>query len=56
MKTKDAKERPLSESQVSLKLALIQRRCARLLAKGELELSLEEAGAGRDDTNPYNRG
>lgn len=56
MKAKDANEIPLSESTVSLKLALIQRRCAELLDDDELELSLEEAIADTDDSNPYCRG
>lgn len=56
MKTKDARDVPLSESNVSLKLALIQRRCAELLDDNEIELSLEDAIAERDDSNPYSRG
>lgn len=56
MKSKDANDVPLSESNVSLKLAQIQRRCAELLDDGDLELSLEDAVAQRDDSNPYNRG
>ncbi len=56
MKFKDDKDVPLSESNVSLKLALIQRRCAELLDDGELELSLEDAVAEQDNSNPYSRG
>lgn len=56
MKTHDAKNLPLSESNVSLKLALIQRRCAELLDDDELELSLEDAVAEKDNSNPYCRG
>lgn len=56
MKSKDASDVPLSESSVSLKLAMIQRRCAELLDDGELELSLEDAVAEQDDSNPYSRG
>ena len=49
---------PLSESQVSLKLAEIQRRCSELLEESgdSLELSLEEPISQPDDNNPYNHG
>ncbi len=55
---KDINEIPLSESNVSLKLADIQRRCAELIQDtGEsLELSLEEPVVLPDTNNPYNRG
>ena len=55
---KDFKDIPLSESQVSLKLAEIQRRCSELLEESGdmLELSLEEPIARPDDNNPYNHG
>ena len=55
---KDFNEIPLSESNVSLKLADIQRRCAELIQNtGEsLELSLEEPAVLPDNNNPYNRG
>jgi hypothetical protein len=55
---KEFKHIPLSESQVSLKLAEIQRRCSELLAESgdSLELSLEEPIAQPDDNNPYNHG
>ena len=55
---KDFNEIPLSESNVSLKLADIQRRCAELIQDtGEsLELSLEEPAVLPDNNNPYNRG
>lgn len=56
MKSKDDNNVPFSESSVSLKLALIQRRCAELLDDGELELSLEDAVAEQDNSNPYSRG
>ena len=51
-------EVPLSESNVSLKLADIQKRCSQLLNEpDELDgLSLEEPTFVRDETNPYNRG
>jgi hypothetical protein len=49
---------PLSESNVSLKLADIQRRCAELLEDSDagLELTLEEPIAIKDGNNPYDRG
>lgn len=51
-------EQPLSESNVSLRLADIQRRCSELLTQSDesLGLSLEEPLAASDNTNPYNRG
>ena len=55
---KDFNDIPLSESNVSLKLAEIQRRCSELLLESgdELELALEEPAAATDNTNPYDRG
>jgi len=55
---KEFKDTPLSESNVSLKLADIQRRCSQLLtdSAAELELTLEEPIFETDDSNPYNRG
>lgn len=55
---KEFKDLPLSESNVSLKLADIQRRCSELLADSsdELELTLEEPLVAPDDGNPYNSG
>ena len=55
---KDFNEIPLSESNVSLKLADIQRRCAELIQDSgdSLELSLEEPVVQSDNNNPYNRG
>ncbi len=46
---------PLSESNVSLKLAVIQKRCAQLMedADSSIELTLEEAIVPRDAFNPY---
>ncbi len=56
---KDTDTQPLSESSVSLKLAMIQKRCEQL-AQEENEfggLSLEEpAAATSDNTNPYDMG
>lgn len=48
---------PLSESNVSLKLADIQKRCSQLLqgTENSLELTLEEAVVPSDAFNPYDR-
>ncbi len=55
---KDFNEIPLSESNVSLKLADIQRRCSELLENDDnsLGLSLEEPVSTPDSGNPYDRG
>ena len=55
---KEFKHIPLSESQVSLKLAEIQRRCSELIEESgdSLELSLDEPISQPDDNNPYNHG
>lgn len=55
---KDFNKIPLSESNVSLKLADIQRRCTELLQESgdSLELSLEDPIIASDDNNPYNHG
>jgi hypothetical protein len=55
---KDFNDIPLSESNVTLRLADIQRRCAELLqdADDALELTLEEPVAVRDGNNPYDLG
>jgi len=55
---KDFNDIPLAESNVSLKLADIQRRCSELLQdSGEsLGLTLEEPVLRLDDSNPYNSG
>jgi hypothetical protein len=56
---KDFNNIPLSESNVSLRLADIQKRCTELLEEtgDELELALEEPVLAVDDSNnPYNRG
>lgn len=48
---------PLSESNVSLKLADIQKRCSQLLQETEnsIGLTLEEAVIPSDAFNPYDR-
>ena len=55
---KDFNNIPLSQSNVSLKLADIQKRCSELLAESDdaLGLTLEEPVVQADDGNPYNRG
>ena len=55
---KDFNDIPLAESNVSLKLADIQKRCSQLLQESgdENELMLEEPILSVDDSNPYNRG
>jgi len=55
---KDFNDIPLSESNVSLKLADIQRRCSQLLQESgdELELALEEPVVQAEEGNPYNHG
>ena len=55
---KDFNDIPLAESNVSLKLADIQRRCAQLLEDSgdELELTLEEPALPQDGSNPYDLG
>ena len=55
---KDFNDIPLSESNVSLKLADIQRRCAQLLEESgdDLELTLGEPALTQDSSNPYDCG
>jgi len=55
---KDFDEITLAESNVSLKLAEIQRRCSELLSHPDQlgGLSLEDSSDTSDDSNPYNRG
>lgn len=53
----DNTEEPLSESNVSLKLAEIQLRCREFINDdSSLELTLEEPILARDNCNPYDRG
>lgn len=49
---------PLSQSNVSLRLADIQERCSQLLADDDnaLGLALEEPLPNADENNPYSRG
>ncbi len=54
---KEIRDVPLAESNISLKLADIQRRCSQLISEPDsLGLTLEEPLAEMDDNNPYNRG
>lgn len=47
---------PLSQSSVSLKLSLIQKRCSELMDESDgLELSLEEPAVAIDGGDPYNQ-
>jgi hypothetical protein len=54
----DYDDTPLSQSNVSIKLADIQKRCSQLIEDpDELgSLSLEEPAIEADNNNPYNRG
>ena len=53
----DSMDAPLSESNVSLKLAEIQLRCRELINDdSSLELTLEEPILAQDSCNPYDRG
>ena len=60
MMDKDFTDIPLSQSNVSLKLADIQKRCSQLLVEPDdlTGLSLEEEApvVEPDNNNPYNRG
>lgn len=55
---KEFKDIPLSESNVSLKLADIQKRCSDLIDDPDYlgGLSLEEPAEEADNGNPYSRG
>ena len=55
---KDYDDTPLSQSNVSLKLADIQKRCSQLIEDqdGLGSLSLEEPVTETDNSNPYDRG
>ena len=56
--TKGFNDTPLSESNVSLKLADIQKRCSDLIEESDDlgGLSLEDPVVEPDNNNPYNRG
>lgn len=54
----DYDDTPLSQSDVSLKLADIQKRCSQLIKDSDDlgGLSLEDPSIEADNNNPYNRG
>jgi len=56
--SRDFNDTPLSESNVSLKLVDIQKRCSDLIEDPDDlgGLSLEEPVVETDNNNPYNRG
>ena len=50
------RDAPLSESSVSLKLSLIQKRCSQLMDESDgLELALEEPAPQIEANDPYNQ-
>ena len=57
MQRKHSIDSPLSQTNVSLSLSLIQKQCELLLQEGEAELSLEDpeelAASGKYSCNPY---
>jgi len=59
MDTKYSKDTPLSQTNISLSLSLIQKQCEKLLQEGQTELSLEDpeelAASGKYSCNPYDQ-
>ena len=57
MDSKRSTDTPLSQTNVSLSLSLIQKQCEELLQQGQTELSLEDpeelAASGKYSCNPY---
>ncbi len=57
MDIKHSTDTPLSQTNVSMSLSLIQKQCEKLLQQGQTELSLEDpeklAASGRYSCNPY---
>ncbi len=57
MDSKHSTDTPLSQTNVSLSLSLIQKQCKELLQQGQTELSLEDpeelAASGKYSCNPY---
>ena len=52
----DDQEAPHSQSSVSLKLSLIQKRCNQLMDDNDgLTLTLEDSDIPADNSDPYNR-
>ena len=60
MDRKHSTDTPLSQTNISLSLSLIQKQCEKLLTEGEAELSLEDpeelTASGRYSCNPYDKG
>ncbi len=60
MDSKHSTDTPLSQTNVSLSLSLIQKQCKELLQQGQTELSLEDpeelAASGKYSCNPYDHG
>ena len=53
----ETRDVPLSTSNVTLKLELIQKRCSELMDDGGMAgLSLEEPDPEQDNSNPYDLG
>jgi hypothetical protein len=59
MDRKHSTDTPLSQTNISLSLSLIQKQCQKLLKEGEAELSLEDSeeldASGRYSCNPYDQ-
>ena len=59
MNRKHSTDTPLSQTNISLSLSLIQKQCEKLLKEGEAELSLEDPEAleasGKHSCNPYDQ-
>ena len=57
MQRKHSIDTPLSQTNISLSLSLIQKQCEKLLQEGEAELCLEDpeelAASGKYSCNPY---
>ncbi|MCH8302426.1 MAG: hypothetical protein IH912_06710 [Proteobacteria bacterium] len=60
MDKKHSTDTPLSQTNISLSLSLIQKQCEKLLQQGQTELSLEDpeelAASGKYSCNPYDHG
>ncbi len=60
MGSKHSTDTPLSQTNISLSLSLIQKQCEKLLKEGAAELSLQDPeeleASGRYSCNPYEQG
>ena len=60
MDRKHSTDTPLSQTNISLSLSLIQKQCEKLLKEGKAELSLEDPeeldASGKYSCNPYDHG